>query len=111
MILICFVIFYYQEGLPLLFNEDSAAGITGNKNMYQNFFVCLNYEEGHIGTNVVRGLLIQYGIQISSNEISHLYLSYFDTMPLDPIYYSFGSRNADVQILNAHWIILMKMSK
>ncbi len=92
-----------KEGLPLLLNEDSAAGTTGNKNIYQNFFVCLNYEERKLATGgTTRGLFIQYGIQISSNEISHLYLSYFDNKPLDPIYYSFGSRNADVQILNAH---------
>jgi len=94
---------YLKEGLPLLLNEDSAAGTTGNKNIYQNFFVCFNYEERKLSSgDTTRGLFIQYGIQISSNEISHLYLSYFDTKPLDPIYYSFGSRNADVQILNAH---------
>ena len=34
--------------------------------------------------------------------MSHLYLNYFDTAPLNPSYYSFGSRNADVQIINAH---------
>jgi hypothetical protein len=50
----------------------------------------------------VIGLYIQYGIQIDSDETSHLYLSYFDTNPLDPAYYSFGSRNYDVQVLNAH---------
>jgi hypothetical protein len=87
----------------MLLNEDSAAGTTGNEDIYQNFFICLNYETRKIGdkANSV-GLYIQYGIQIDSDETSHLYMSYFDLAPLDPVYYSFGSRNADVQILNAH---------
>lgn len=45
---------------------------------------------------------MQYGIYVDSEETGHLYLSYFDTEPLDPAFYSFGSRNSDVQILNAH---------
>ena len=83
----------------MLLNEDSAAGTTGNKNIYQNFFICLNYE-----TRASRsGLFIQYGIQVNSDESSHLYLNYFDAeTPLAPKYYSFGSRNADVEIFNAH---------
>jgi hypothetical protein len=86
-----------------LLNEDSAAGTTGDKNIYQNFFICLNYEKRKLdGLNSTHGLYIQYGIQIDSDETSHLYLSYFDIEPLDPMYYSFGSRNADVQVLNAH---------
>ena len=82
----------------MLLNEDSAAGTTGNKNIYQNFFICLNYET----RNSINGLYIQYGIQINSDEPSHLYLNYFDTAPLTPSYYSFGSRNSDVEIFNAH---------
>jgi hypothetical protein len=83
----------------MLLNEDSAAGTTGNKNIYQNFFICLNFE-----TRASRsGLFIQYGIQVNSDESSHLYLNYFDAeTPLAPKYYSFGSRNADVEIFNAH---------
>lgn len=81
-----------------MLNEDSAAGTPGNEDIYQNFFICLNYESR---LNTV-GLYIQYGIQIDSDETSHLYLSYFDARPLDPVYYSFGSRSSDVQILNAH---------
>ena len=82
----------------MLLNEDSAAGTTGNKNISQNFFICLNYE-----TRASRsGLFIQYGIQVNSDESSHLYLNYFDAeTPLAPKYYSFGSRNADVEIFNA----------
>ena len=78
-------------------NENSAAGTTGDSDIYQNFFICLNYEQRQDNY----GLYIQYGIQIYSDEISHLYLNYFDIKPLDPVYYSFGSRNSDVQILNA----------
>ncbi len=87
-----------------MLNEDSAAGTTGDKNIYQNFFICLNYEKRKLENTqeYAFGLYIQYGIQIDSDETSHLYLSYFDTKPLDPVYYSFGSRNYDVQILNAH---------
>ena len=90
--------------MALLLNEDSAAGTTGDKNIYQNFFICLNYEKrkNENGKDYVVGLYIQYGIQIDSDETSHLYLNYFDSNPLDPVYYSFGSRNYDVQILNAH---------
>jgi hypothetical protein len=90
--------------LALLLNEDSAAGTTGDKNIYQNFFICLNYEKRkhENGQDYKVGLYIQYGIQIDSDETSHLYLNYFDSNPLDPVYYSFGSRNYDVQILNAH---------
>ena len=91
-----------KEGKAILLNEDSAAGTTGDKNIYQNFFLCLNYESRIVDGVLTNGLFIQYGIQINSNEIIHLYLSYFDKKPLDPKYYSFGSRNADVQILNAH---------
>ena len=100
-----------KGGSALLLNEDSAAGTTGDKNIYQNFFICLNYEKRRLdsvdptnntATTTSHGLYIQYGIQIDSDETSHLYLSYFDTEPLDPMYYSFGSRNADVQVLNAH---------
>ena len=83
-------------------NEDSAAGTTGDKNIYQNFFICLSYEKKELNGNLTFGLYIQYGIQIDSDETSHSYLNYFDPEPLDPMYYSFGSRNADVQILNAH---------
>ncbi len=46
--------------------------------------------------------MIQYGIYVDSEETGHLYLSYFDSNPLDPAFYSFGSRNSNVQILNAH---------
>lgn len=81
-------------------NEDSAAGTPGNQDIYQNFFICFNYESRM--NNMQHGLYIQYGIQIDSDETSHLYLSYFDPRPLDPVYYSFGSRSSDVQILNAH---------
>lgn len=88
--------------MAILLNEDSAAGTTGDKNIYQNFFICLNYEKRVLNGNSTLGLYIQYGIQIDSDETSHLYLSFFDTEPLDPTYYSFGSRNADVQVLNAH---------
>ena len=94
--------FKIKGGISLLLNEDSAAGTTGDKNIYQNFFICFNYEYRKLNGNLTFGLYIQYGIQIDSDETSHLYLSYFDTEPLDPMYYSFGSRNADVQILNAH---------
>ena len=95
-------VIFYKEGKALLLNEDSAAGSTGNKNIYQNFFVCLNFERRKEQGKHVTGLYIQYGIQISSDETSHLYLSYFDVAPLNPSYYSFGSRNADVEIFNAH---------
>ena len=50
----------------------------------------------------MNGLYIQYGIQINSDETSHLYLNFFDSKPLSPSYYSFGSRNSDVEIFNAH---------
>jgi hypothetical protein len=96
-------------------NEDPAAGTTGDKNILQAFFICLNYENRTFTTTTyindtksitteqtVLGLYIQYGIQIYSEEISHLYLSYFDRTPLKPMYYSFGSRNADVRITRAH---------
>lgn len=95
-------VIFYRAGLALLLNEDSSAGTTGDANIYQNFFLCLNYEWRRVNNgNLTRGLYIQYGIQVNSDEISHLYLSYFDTAPLDPIYYSFGSRSSDVTILNA----------
>ncbi len=95
--------FLIKEGKATLLNEDSAAGTTGNENIYQNFFICLNYETRKIEKDTISsGLYIQYGIQIDSDETSHLYMSFFDSRPLDPVYYSFGSRNADVQILNAH---------
>ncbi|CAF0723375.1 unnamed protein product [Brachionus calyciflorus] len=93
---------FYREGRAMLLNEDSAGGTTGNRDIYQNFFICLNYEKRKYSGVEVSGLYIQYGIQIDSDETSHLYLSYFDKQPLEPVYYSFGSRNADVQILNAH---------
>ena len=51
-------------------------------------------------------MFIQYGIYIDSDETGHLYLSYFDTSPLDPAFYSFGSRNANVEIFNAHIVQL-----
>ncbi len=87
----------------MLLNEDSAAGTTGNKDIYQNFFVCLNYESRkNKNGQLNQGLYVQYGLQIDSDETLHLYLSYFDSQPLEPVYYSFGSRNTDVQILNAH---------
>ena len=91
----------------MLLNEDSAAGTTGNKDIYQNFFLCLNYEKRKSeqpagGKQEITGLYIQYGIRIDTDEASHLYLSYFDPAPLDPVYYSFGSRNSDVQVLDAH---------
>jgi hypothetical protein len=86
----------------VLLNENSAAGTTGNEDIYQNFFICLNYESRKMAGSNIFGLYIQYGIQIDSEETSHLYMSYFDPSSLDPVYYSFGSRNADVQILNAH---------
>ncbi len=90
-----------QEGLALLLNEDSSAGTNGDKDIYQNYFICLNYETRKVENKIIYGLFIQYGIQIDSEEIIHLYLNFFDNNPLDPTYYSFGSRNADVQILNA----------
>lgn len=93
---------FYREGKALLLNEDSAAGVTGNKDIYQNFFICLSYEKRkYANKSLESGLYIQYGVQIDSDETSHLYLSYFDRKPLEPSYYSFGSRNADVQVLNA----------
>jgi hypothetical protein len=94
--------YYFKSGKAVLLTEDSAAGTTGDKNIYQNFFVCLNYEKRKSAESEIVGLYLQYGIQISSDETIHLYLSYFDAAPMEPIYYSFGTRNADVQILNAH---------
>jgi hypothetical protein len=91
-------VIFYKEGNAMLLNEDSAAGTTGNRNIYQNFFICLNFEK----RSKMSGLFIQYGIQVNSDESSHLYLNYFDERPLTPSYYSFGSRNADVEIFNAH---------
>lgn len=88
---------FYRKGKAILLNEDSAGGTTGNGDIYQNFFICLNYET----RNEMFGLYVQYGIQIDSDETSHLYLSYFDRDPIEPAYYSFGSRSADVQVLNA----------
>ncbi|RNA27933.1 hypothetical protein BpHYR1_013493 [Brachionus plicatilis] len=88
---------FYRKGKAVLLNEDSAAGTTGNGDIYQNFFICLNYES----RGDLFGLYVQYGIQIDSDETSHLYLSYFDADPMEPAYYSFGSRSADVQVLNA----------
>ena len=87
-------------------HEDSAAGSTGDDSLYQNFFVCLNYEIRKVQNISRSGLYIQYGIYVDSDETGHLYLSYFDTDPLDPAFYSFGSRDSDVQILNAHISVL-----
>lgn len=87
--------------MALLLNEDSGAGTSGNKNIYQNFFICLNYERRKIDNQTVTGLYFQYGIQVESAQNSRLYLNYFDANPLDPVFYSFGSRNADVHIVHA----------
>jgi hypothetical protein len=69
-------VIFYKSGLPLLLNEDSSAGTTGDANIYQNFFLCLNYERRRVAGVLTKGLYLQYGIQISSDEISHLYLRY-----------------------------------
>ena len=85
-----------------MLHEDSAAGTTGDENLYQNFFICLNYEIRKLHNSTVKGLFIQYGIYVDADETGHLYLSYFDNEPLEPAFYSFGSRNSNVQILDAH---------
>lgn len=97
---------FYRAGKATLLHDESTAGSTGDENLYQNFFICLNYEVRRLDGKNLRGLSIQYGIHIDSNELGHLYLSYFDIDPLDPSFYSFGSRNADVEILNAHIVSL-----
>jgi hypothetical protein len=96
----------FKGGKAILLHEDSAAGTTGDENLYQNFFICLSYESRKVGNATRKGLFIQYGIYVDSEETGHLYLSYFDTSPLDPAFYSFGSRNSNVQILNAHIVQL-----
>jgi len=87
--------------MALLLNEDSGAGTSGNKNIYQNYFICLNYERRKINNRHITGLYFQYGIQVESIHDSRLYLNFFDANPLDPVFYSFGSRNADVHIVHA----------
>lgn len=89
-----------------MLHEDAAAGTTGDKYLYQNFFICLSYETRKISNSTSNGLFIQYGIYVDADETGHLYLSYFDTEPLEPAFYSFGSRNSDVQIMNAHIEVL-----
>lgn len=75
--------------------EDSAAGTTGNADIYQNFFICLSYDK----SNEPDSLNLEYGIEFDSKK--HRFLNYRDTDPLEPSYYSFGSRTARVEVLNA----------
>lgn len=82
--------------------------------IFQSYFVCLNYESRirraagkdvkfskSANSSVQKGLFIQYGIETDSEDKIHLFMSYFDQAPLEPIYYSFGSRDFRVEVLNA----------
>ena len=84
--------------------------------IFQSYFICLNYESrvkrvvskdvkfsntNSTANSTRKGLFIQYGIETDSEDKMHLYMSYFDQTPLEPIYYSFGSRDFRVEVLNA----------
>lgn len=84
-----------------MLNENSAAATTGNSDIYQNFFICFSYETRKVNDTNRQQLYIQYGLSINTDETTHLYMTYLDLEPLEPVYYSFGSRASDVEILNA----------
>lgn len=84
--------------------EDSSAGTAGHEDIYQSFLICLNYEMVHDddddNDNSPRLLLVlKYGIRVDSFD--RLFLTYIDREPLVPAYYSFGSRTAQVEVINA----------
>ncbi|RNA33125.1 putative mucin-4 [Brachionus plicatilis] len=85
---------FYRAGLVVKYRLDPRSGSLKNSDLFRRFFICFNYETRAKQT----GLYVQYGIieGYDSKEKVHLY--YFDTKPIEPRYYMFGSYDSKIFI-------------
>ena len=70
---------------------DPRSGSLKDSDLFRRFFICMNYESRKINSSQKRiGLYLQYGIIEGYDSKETVYLSYFDSDPLEPRYYMFG---------------------
>ncbi|CAF0786869.1 unnamed protein product [Brachionus calyciflorus] len=84
---------FYRAGLVVKYSLDARSGSLKNPDLFRRFFICINYEKRN--DNII-GLYMQYGIIDGYDSREKVHLSYFDSKPLEPRYYMFGSYDAKV---------------
>ncbi|XP_035660613.1 uncharacterized protein LOC118405293 [Branchiostoma floridae] len=86
------------KGMKLVkYEEEIAARGLGASNLFQPYFICLDEESSRT--------YIKYGIGSDTSEKGKVYLFYDDeNPPLGIRYYSFGSGEANVEIMDARVI-------
>lgn len=85
---------FYRAGIVVKYRLDPRSGSLKNSDLFRRFFICFNYETRK--TQI--GLYIQYGIIEGNESREKVHLTYFDSYPIEPRYYMFGSYDSKIFI-------------